>query len=254
MIQGYEVISKDEKNQSSLVSVQEDTGKNPTIICKKDDPLQAEVIRTNSLEILKKQQMEIKQNKSLLSKNQVLDKIIAVLSGGAFLFNIIGIITMGAMVISIGGVLPSMLFYTVIFGVGSIGYTTIFVNTVKKYRNNQKTIRNLNTILSNIDMKLTRIKDLDHSPKSKQKYFKKEKGNIHFTTINVEKMKEDSAQYIQNVWYGLNHDNCAKIIKKNHRKSKITKQLEKLFEPVNVDTMTTKKFVKQIQNSSRKSL
>ncbi len=253
MIQGYEVISKDEKNQSSLVSIQEDTEKKTTIVCKKNDPLQESILTKNEIEILKEQKQQIVNNKALLSKNKPFNKMLLWTFGFMDLI-IISVFIYTVSAIAAVGALPVLLFSTGAIGFGAVAASTLFIDLMKQYRKNKATIRNLNTILSNIDMKLTRIKDLDHSPKSKQKYFKKEKGNIHFTTINVEKMKEDNAQYIQNVWYGLNHDNCAKIIKKNHRKSKTTKQLEKLFEPVNVDTMTTKKFVKQIQNSSRKSL
>lgn len=253
MIQGYEVISTDEKNKSYLVSIQEDTGKKTTIVCKKNDPLQENILTKNEIEILKEQKQQIVNNKALLSKNKPFNKMLLWTFGFIDLIIITVFIYVVSAMVAVGA-LPVLLFSTGAIGFGSVAASTLFIDLMKQYRKNKATIRNLNTILSNIDMKLTRIKDSAHSLESKQKYFKKEKGNIHFATINVDKMKEDSAQYIQNVWYGLNHDNCVQIIKKSHKKSKTTERLETLFEPVNVDTMTTKKFVKQIQNSSRKSL
>lgn len=244
MIESYEILEEDKMKK--VISINENN-ESTMIICPANGPLQAMITQKNKREILsdKKRRLEKKlsHHKKLKKKN----------NRSAIHKGIISIITVG---LGLGICLMSE---TLIFDLILVGVTTtlgvaLTIDSIKEMNFHKRTIRNLKTIIDNIDMMITRTFDMPKTDKEqmKQEYFEEDKCNSHITYVCVDKMVSDQEQSINSRWYALNHDKCTRIVSKKANNLITTFKLAKVFHPINTNDMETERFVKSLINSHGK--
>lgn len=235
MIKSYEVI--EEKKGKKRVSIKEEN-RSTEIICNANNPLQDAITKKNTREILSNKKRVLEGNLCQYTKNKNQDL------GRAISMGLLSVVSAGT-ILGLAfshGLFTLGLIATVVVTAFPVGIT---LDSIKELINNKKVIKDLKTVISNIDMMITRTHDKSVSEeKDKQEYFEQDKNNIHLTNVCVSKLDEDLNKNIYDRWYGLNQDTCAKIIKTTKKKTLAKEKMWDVFVPVSLNPMDTKRFIK----------
>lgn len=240
MIKSYKVIA--EKKDYKKVSINEEY-KSTEIICNQNDPLQGAILYQNERELLKAKKEELKEELNTLKMKKTMQMTNALIWGGLSVIAIGDFVNYLPSILSISNLWLGI-FCTIAMSALSIILTGKTINTITKLKKTKINIINMQALLHNIDMMMTRTYDkITNKEKVKQKYFEQDKNNIHLTNVCVDKIDADLNKSIYDRWYGLNHDTCAKITKTTKKKTAMKEKMWDVFEPISLNTMDTKRFI-----------
>lgn len=243
MIESYEILEKNKPY--TRVSIYENN-RQTIIACKDSDPLQASIIWKNEKEILVNKKKSFQNNLKFYKKAYKKYRNEAIFEGT--FIPVAGVMAIYTLVSAVP-------IFSLVFASLGVASGIILKNTLKDCYESRNIVQNLHTLINNIDMMITRNSDIKYlkNRKVKQEYFEEDKYNNHITYVCVDKIVRDQEQSVSDRWYGLNHDKCARMVRKKAKKSVTLAKLEEVFYPINTNNMETKRYVKSIMNGHGKS-
>ncbi len=231
MIKQY-YLEKGKKDKYTM-TVHEEGLITEKISCSDQDPIEQGILVKNKVEYASDKEQYLKERLKNIIKTRKLAKYSTIVSGISFvaccaLLPILATNFLNAVIIS------------------SIGLITFAYTAINMIESNllTKQIGNLQYMIKTIRKD---IKNANASEEDKKKYLHFEK-SASITTVNIEKMMEDYDNRCNENWYYLNSIGCMRAIKKSKNSHQAMARLSKVFEPVNTNEETTKKYVKAKYN------